>query len=289
MQVRHWGQLLGEAKEYVLDDTVRIPTGFATIDTLLRGGLRPGHLALMLGRTGVGKTAVTTQMVVNAVTQGWTVAYASLEMSRHEMAIRAISAHTHTSVEEAEALLVKGEDPRLADLAGLIIDDTTKPQWADLDAWVAELEAEGKRPALVVVDHMKLMGRYGYPRGEAERVSQLAEDSKAFAKRNNVALVMVHQVGRSLEGSDKKNHGQQPLTMESAMYGGEQDADSVFGVYRPALDPELSPSERQALDRDVYVQLVKNRHGEQHLDGVYVKWHKPSFWFEESTKEPDYF
>lgn len=298
MRVNSFGKLLGEAREYVADDTVRIPTGFKTLDELLRGGLRPGHVCLFLGRTGVGKTAVSTQVAVNAATAGHGVSIASLEMGREEMTIRALSAASGLPVWDVEETLLKmreGEEPPRVlmeasrQLRTLSVDDSNKPQWDDLARWVDESErVTGVRPKLVVVDHLKLMKRYGYPRGEAERVAQLSEDAKAFAKDTSVAALVFHQVGRSVEASDRKNHGDIPLSMEDAMYGGEQDADYVFGVYRPELSPRLDDVERQAVANVMMLQVLKNRHGAQHLKGVALRWKRPSMRFEEMTSLPDY-
>ncbi len=50
----------------VHDKRPAIPTGFAGLDSLLRrGGLLPGNLVLLGGRTGTRKTTVVVNMVVS--------------------------------------------------------------------------------------------------------------------------------------------------------------------------------------------------------------------------------
>lgn len=269
-----WGELVTSAWEYTHDDSPRVPTGFDTLDNLLHGGTRLGHLTFLVGRTEVGKTAVATQLAVNAARAGHPVGFASLEMVSSELVCRLLSADMGLSVREVERRLRSATPEQLARaqqrLTNITITDATKPTWDELSGWLAGHET---RPHLVFIDHLKLMGRYGYPRGEAERVARISEDAKAWAKEERVSCFMLHQVGRNVEGEDKKkNHGHLPLTMEDMMYGGEQDADTVFGVYRPARDPELSPHERRALESVAVLQLLKNRHGPSLYEGVTLNW-----------------
>ena len=267
------------------DDTSKVPTGIPTLDKYLRGGFRLGHVTMLLGRTGVGKTSVAIQVSVNVARAGLGVAFASLEMGREEVALRALSALRAEGLDQVEGELRDAPAADLFDLSRVLplfsVDDSNKPDWDDLSLWVQRQSEVFSQPvSLVVVDHLKLMRRYGYPRGEAERVQQLAEDAKAFAKESRIALVMLHQTGRANEAAEgkEKDHGHLPLSMESAMYGGEQDSDYILGVYRPELAAGLDAAARLSVEGRMYLQLLKNRHGAALASpGVALRWDRPSF------------
>src|SRR5689334_22595423 len=58
---------------------VRFPTGLHPLDYVLRGGVRPGDLALMLGRPGVGKTIMALQWARNVAMHGRDAIYVCYE------------------------------------------------------------------------------------------------------------------------------------------------------------------------------------------------------------------
>lgn len=280
--MRNFGQLVGDTAKQLRDTSTRIPTGFPSMDTVLGGGLRRKSFDLLLARPEVGKTSIAIAIAVNAVRNGFPAMIASLEMSAEEVTIRVLSNFLAMPVSLVEEML-KSPQPDSAllmairDLKDLNIQDGTKPDWNTLRGWV---EAQNPTPKLVVLDHLRLMKRYGYPKGEAERVQQLSEDAKVFAKETDVALLTLHHVGRG--EADNKNHGHAPLTMEDGFYGGEMDGDRVFGLYGPERDPSLTPEVRQTVKGKRVLQLLKNRHGESSYEGVLLDWRRPTMVFEEA-------
>jgi replicative DNA helicase len=275
------GDAIGRTREYLLNPKVIVPLGFPTIDTLIRGGVRAGQVCQLIGRTETGKSTLALNIALNAMSAGHSVAFLSAEMTVEECTIRLLSIELGEGIDDTEKLLM-GDDllgataPLLQKLSVFNIEDWNRPTWDQLGEWVRSIGAVD----LVVVDHLKLMARYGYPKGEAERIAQLAEDAKAFAKEVNAALFVVHQVGRSTgvktEEGHEKNHGHLPLTQEDGMYGGEQDADYILGVYRECLNPNLSANAAKVLEDKIVIQLVKNRHGKRLQEGVVSRWHLPS-------------
>lgn len=288
MKPSNFGATLAATKAFLLDDSAVVPTGYTELDTLIRGGLRAKHVTQLLGRTAVGKTTLALNMLVNATLQGHSTGIVTLEMSAEEVALRALSILNGWSLDKTEEV-VKSPDPALlaeslTKFHSLSIADQPRPSWDQIGEWVESLE---NRPRLVLLDHLKLMARYGYPRGEVERVQQLAEDAKKFAKDADVALLVLHQVGRQSEQGGQRNHGDEALTMESGFYGGEQDADVIFGMYREDRNPELDAVEREAVRGQVTLQLIKNRYGPDKPDGWKLKWQHPTFRIVEEYQFPE--
>ncbi len=57
----------------------RVPTGIAGLDEMLHGGFPRGHVVLVLGTPGVGKTCLALQFVADGVSRGEKALYLSFE------------------------------------------------------------------------------------------------------------------------------------------------------------------------------------------------------------------
>lgn len=68
--------------------SVRIPTGFPSLDYLFYGGFNKGHLIILAARPSVGKTAVMLQFAKSAARAGNPAMIFSLEMTREELGRR---------------------------------------------------------------------------------------------------------------------------------------------------------------------------------------------------------
>ena len=63
----------------------RIPTGIWGLDDILNGGLPQGHLYLVEGDPGTGKTTLALQFLLAGIEQGERVIYVTLSESRKEL------------------------------------------------------------------------------------------------------------------------------------------------------------------------------------------------------------
>src|SRR5258708_22504171 len=64
---------------------IRITTGIWGLDDILNGGLRQGHLCLVEGDAGTGKTTVALQFLLAGIKLGERVIYVTLWESRKEL------------------------------------------------------------------------------------------------------------------------------------------------------------------------------------------------------------
>src|SRR5262249_6548642 len=117
------------------------------------------------------------------------------------------------------------------------------------DLWVGPLR-------LVVVDHVGMIGsaRRATP---YEQVSEIARELKRIAKRHNVALLSLCQVGRGGES------GGEPVMLRSARDSGviEEAADYLIGLWRPELKEGLTREQREEKRGDLMACVLKNRSG----------------------------
>jgi DNA repair protein RadA/Sms len=70
-------------------DERRVPTGWASIDRVLGGGLVPAAVALLAGEPGIGKSTLLLQLVANLSAAGLPCLLASGEESRSQVSARA--------------------------------------------------------------------------------------------------------------------------------------------------------------------------------------------------------
>src|ERR1700758_5041663 len=66
-------------------DQQRLTTGVEGLDDVLEGGLPAGHLYLVEGDPGTGKTTLALQFLIAGVNQGESVLYVTLSESKKEL------------------------------------------------------------------------------------------------------------------------------------------------------------------------------------------------------------
>jgi replicative DNA helicase len=238
----------------------RIPTGFPILDDRTQGGAAMGEVILFIARSSVGKTAVACNVVINARVP---TVFFSLEMHGRYIAKRLAS--VHTGMPDAQVEYELRTTGRCEALSALVDD---YPQLAIIDKPAMSLknmreamhevtEAWGEPPQLVVMDYMELIG--GVPSlVAAEKVDQVARKIKDFSREHDCVVLCLHQVGRGEGGA-----GAEPLSLTSARYGGETQADYVLGAYRPALAAGISQEEYGQKRWEVWLQFLKTRGGSQ--------------------------
>ncbi len=252
---------LDELREQLKLRGTGLETGWPTVDETLDGGLKPGRVYTILGRSGVGKTLLTTNLA-EAAARVQPVLFISLEMTAGEIMERVSLKFLGISRADFEGAVLN-EEPLGLDKLQLYVDDRAGQTWADIFETTAKMTNLEMTPALLVVDHAGLMGEPGA--GSVDRIVGAFQHAKRAAKDLECPVIMVHQTGRGWNQTQGKDHGHRPVSMEDGLYGGEQDSDVIFGFYRPARDPATG----HTFPRDLgFLQVVKNRHGVEDTIGV---------------------
>lgn len=205
-------------------------TGLKRLDAIL-GGLLPGQLIIVGARTGLGKSALVTQMARH-VSQTAPVLLISLEMSHYEICFRLLCAEarlpwlrvrSHQLTRDEWVRLVEAE-ARLEPLPLHILDQGGRTV-ADVRARARRLAREGL--GLVVIDYVQLMHDPGRESRQYE-VAAISSGLKMLARELEVPIVLVAQLNRGAEEherpvlSDLRDSGQL-----------EQDADVVLLISKP--------------------------------------------------------
>jgi replicative DNA helicase len=233
---------IGEVMDDLLEDLessyqATITTGL--FDEMLDGGLWPGRLYLIGARPGVGKTALAGNLALRAVTRNRRVLFVTLEMSRHEVAVRMLQDHAslpHIEVRRESNLV------RLTETAVL-----WPLEFLEAPMSVAEIavRARATKPDLVIVDYIQLLMPAVRRESRATEVAEMSRDLKILARELDVPILACAQVNRDPEKGANREPKLSDLRESGAL---EADADVVLLLH--AKDQY----ERKAI-------LAKNRHG----------------------------
>lgn len=253
----------------------RIETGIPGLDTLLRG-MRPGQLIVLAARTAVGKTALALQVALHgAITRRRSVVFVSLEMSRQELAQRALAQTAGLAFwrvrdgkldggrwagEGGDWPTVEAARDRLNGAALQIIDRGCLTP----DAIRARCRGRQLHRGLdlVVVDYLQLLRSGERHGGRTEEVGAISRGLKLLARDLGVPVLALSQLNREPE---KRDDGRTPLDggrakgeprLSDLRESGsiENDADAVILLHRrvEGADHEI---------RNATAILAKNRQG----------------------------
>ena len=138
--------------------SARVSTGVVGLDAILGGGLPPGHLYLLEGTPGTGKTTLALQFLLAGVAKGQRGVYVTLSETRTELT--EVAASHGWSLDAVEIIELSPDDGTATDEMYTVFH----PAELELqETMSAVLEAiERSKPSLVVLDslsEMRLLAR----------------------------------------------------------------------------------------------------------------------------------
>ncbi len=211
-----------------------VETGFVDLDNLT-SGLQPGELIIIAARPSLGKTALALNVAAHAATQGKTVGFISLEMSKESLLIRLLCSEARIDSHKLRTGFSSREDwnkmtrvlGRLAE-APLFIEDTPALSIMQIRAKARRLKAE-KGLDLLVVDYLQLVTGHGRFENRTQEVSFISRGLKSIAKELRAPVVALSQLSRAPE----ERPGHRPQLSDLRESGSiEQDADVVMFIFR---------------------------------------------------------
>ena len=236
----HWAQHPDE----------RIYFGFPDLDQQVRG-VAPSEMCLINGFSHSGKTLFLLQILV--ANRDKTVVYFCPDEPRTLTLIKLASLVHRIEGRRLEDMIAN-DDP-----TGLKILNETAHEWfphlavfdqfmslSDMEKSMIEVTQHLDRPALMVYDYLELMS------GD-ETVPSKANTIKAFGKRHNIPLIVLHQSSRTAGADGKKQ------TISSGAFGGEQQASHIVGVRRKKFEIESQI-------RDIIEKIEKSTASERALE-----------------------
>lgn len=249
--------------------------GLAGIDNVLQSG--PGNIGVIAAKPSAGKSSLALQAALVSAREGIKVLFLGLEMSRLELAARAIAWEVGASSFDISRGYVPalGEPPVWIDNL-FVYDRIPKGSFDEACKLINQAVRLGVR--LVVVDYWTLI----YPpdtkvrgAGSAYLLGEMSRGFKQLSKELQIHIVLVSQFNRDVKEAERPS-------LENLRETGqlEQDASWVLMLWNGST--EFGPYD----NRGIWAELQKNRGGPRWVK-VYTEFHPDCARFFEA-KAPEF-
>jgi replicative DNA helicase len=236
-----------------------IPTGFADLDEILGGGIRPKQLVMLAARPGMGKTTLLMNVAEHVAHAGVPAGIFTLEMDPMALAEGSIARTAQIDSHRMRAKLLGQKDwarvsyaiEQLHDAKLYLVQRATT--LTQIEAWCRRLQSEhGVR--FFGLDYIQRMGD-PHTRDRRLEIDYISRGLQRIATELDVAFVVLSQLTRASEHRTDKR----PQLSDLKESGGlEADADVVLLIFRPdAYDTD--PNNEDAGIAEIIV--AKNRSG----------------------------
>lgn len=216
------------------------PTGFLQLDGFSKG-LQKGHLIVLAGRPGQGKSALSGNIMMNLAEKGVKTLFVSLEMMPHQITARLIKSKGRTSDLKILNQVVLPE--------GMHIVSLKNEQVTDIERILLTEKAGGISFDVVIVDFLQLLKGSGQNR--TEQITEISRGLKKLALSHEITVIALSQLSREVERRQDKRPVLSDLRDSGSL---EQDADQVWFIFRPAY---YNPSAGD----EVEIIIAKQRDG----------------------------
>jgi replicative DNA helicase len=220
------------------EESPGVMTGLHDFDRLT-GGLRPGHLWVLAGRPGHGKSALATTILRNVGRSGKRAVIFTIEMERLEIGQRFLSMEA-----EIDGITIQDRTLSEDELAACVEKMPIIAQWPihleDIGVSLAEIRARTLRHiaehgplACVIVDYLQLVTPDSRYKGNRQmEVASIARGLKALAAEAQTTVVALSQLNREIEGRADPTPTLADLRESGEI---EQAANQVTFVVRPEV------------------------------------------------------
>jgi replicative DNA helicase len=234
------------------------------------GGIHKRDLTLIGGRPSMGKTTVGLSTCLKVAHAGHGVGFISLEMDADKLAARAVTDLAYdwnvcvpyqdlitgrASVGDIDHLQAAAR--RMEDLP-LIIEEQSGLSMTDirikLESMMQKMEDAGKPLELLMIDHLGLIRASNrYSGNRTNEIAEMTGGLKSMAREYGIAIVLLSQLNRALEGQADKRPQLSSLRDSGAI---EQDADTIIFLYREAYYLQRQKSDDQSKNAEIEARLL---------------------------------
>jgi replicative DNA helicase len=248
-------------RSLVMGGSPGIKTGFAAIDLAYPTGMAPGHLIVMIGWPGRGKTWFSSYLACKAWEQGFKPMIISLEMSPENMRDRIYTMMGSGLFKASDFSkgMVNTDDFRtwatdkFTDKQQFIL--ISNEGQGQVTPNTVQAKIDQYKPDLVILDYHQLFNDSSGAKSEIERNRNISRDFKLLAMRNNIPVIDI----TAATMDDISDQDSPPMMSQVAWSKAiEYDADMAIAVHK---NPQTNIME---------IVSRKNRHGTDFA--FYLDW-----------------
>lgn len=274
-----------------------ISSGLRPFDALI-GPMLPGELIILGGETGMGKSALATEIAALVAAQGIPVCLISMEMTLDALIARLLAHYADVSSEQLSSARVTKDELNTvfsaADRAGrlpLYICDEPAQTVSLMQARLASMQRE-HRIQIAIIDHLQHTKPEMTRQSEHEQVAQCVNDAQAMAKRLGIPVILISHLHRA--NDDLRIHSASDIRLPRLrdLHGSsaiEKAADAVLFVHRPhyfltrAMQTPQVEADKMFWEGKAQFVLQKRRGGKGYgIENCF--FHEKTTWFDDNPE-----
>lgn len=227
----------------------KVPSGFRSVDRLMKGGPDAGDLVVVAAQSKGGKTAFLVNVAIAGVYAGRNVIYVTLEVRKRKLAYRFDRSFAGMTFHDIEKSPTKARrkilgskklrgDLRILEFGRGILSVNA------LQDYLLKMEGEGFDPGLVVVDYAALMKAQHRTESRREAIAEISGDLRSLAGFWEIPVWSGHQTSKA--ALHKKHPSKADL---AECYELSAIVDSLFAIARTPEEKDLELGRLYMLDQ----------------------------------------
>jgi len=242
-----------------------IMTGFKAIDLAYPTGMAPGHLMVMIGWPGRGKTWFSSYLACKAWEQGFKPMIVSLEMTPENMRDRIYTMMGSGLFKASDFAKGNINVDDFRTWAGNKFDNkqsfvlVSNEGAGNVTPTTVQAKIDQHKPDIVILDYHQLFTDSNNSKNPTERNMNISREFKNLAVRNNIPIIDI----TAATMDDASSQDEPPLLSQVAWSKAiEYDADISIAVHKTAdtnVMEIVSRKNRHGTDFDFYLDWDLNR------------------------------
>lgn len=227
--------------------------GIKFLDSVI-GGLFKGELTTIAARSGVGKTALALQIMLNCMEQDKKVLFISREMSNIQVFMRNITKRSGVSTKSMKNKDL--DDDSWKTIIGIMEEFSRRNliYINDRISTISELRRRIRqiKPDLVIVDYIQLMSIESSMQNREREVASLSRELKKITLDFDIPVIQLSQLNDEMK--DMRPHGERPMRDSKAIF---HDSNNVIYIHEPMYSDFDDAIDRIRVSRNTVLNYRK--------------------------------
>ena len=218
-----------ELLSFLEDESTGFNFGIDFLDDVI-GGLFKGELTTIAARSGVGKTALALQIMLNAINQKKKVLFISREMSNIQIFMRNITKKTGIDMKKLKYKNLNEEDWKNILSTMEMFNKDNLLYINDKISTISEIKCRIRqlKPDLVIVDYLQLLSVESNMQNREREVASLSRELKNITLDFEIPIIQLSQLNDEMK--DLRPWGERPMRDSKAIF---HDSNNVIYIHEP--------------------------------------------------------